>query len=275
MSSSSSSAEPPEAPIRSLGFATSVALLLLEGSTVELGPGYRVVRSPGNPTYHWGNFLLLDRAPEPGSLASWVAAFRAELPGAAHVAIGIDDPATALDPAEAAELGLEIEHDQTLTAREPAPVEEVPGVDLRAVDASRDEPWEALVELELASFEGGDPAGHREFLERRFAGHRALARDGHGSWYAAYAGDRPVASLGLYRLPGGLARYQQVMTDPDYRRRGIAGALLRHAGHEQLALGARELVIVADPDGPAIGLYRRSGFVDAAPEWQLYAAPPD
>jgi ribosomal protein S18 acetylase RimI-like enzyme len=277
MSSSSSSADGSiaVAGIGSPGHATGLEILLLQGSTVERRPGYRVVRTPANPTYHWGNFLLVDGAPEPGSLAGWVSTFRAEHPTAAHVAIAIDDPEPRLDPAEAEELGLAVEHDQTLTASRLSPVEPVAGVDLRAVDPGSDAPWAALVEMELLDFEGGDVAGHRVFLERRYAGHRALSAAGHGSWYAAWVGERPVSTLGLFRLPSGRARYQQVMTDPAYRQRGIAGALLRFAGHDQQAQGAGELVIVADPEGPAIGLYRRAGFVDVAPEWALYAAPPE
>lgn len=277
MSSSSSSADGSiaVAGIGSPGHATGLEILILQGSTVERHPGYRVVRTPANPTYHWGNFLLVDGATAPGSLAGWVSTFRAEHPTAAHVAIGIDDPDPQLDPAEAAELGLAIEHDQTLTASRLSAVESVPGVELSPVDPGTDAPWAALVEMELLDLEGGDVAGHRVFLERRYAGHRALSAAGHGSWYAAWVGDRPVSTLGLFRLPSGRARYQQVMTAPDYRHRGIAGALLRFAAHDQQAQGAGELVIVADPEGPAIGLYRRAGFVDVAPEWALYAAPPE
>lgn len=100
---------------RSLGFATDVGLLRLQGSTVQARDGYLVVRTPANPTYHWGNHLILDQAPAPGSLAAWLAVFREEHPGAAHVAIGIDDPDAVLVPAEAGALGLEIERDVVLS----------------------------------------------------------------------------------------------------------------------------------------------------------------
>lgn len=35
-------------------------LLGLQGSVIEQRPGYQVIRTPANPTFHWGNFLLLD-----------------------------------------------------------------------------------------------------------------------------------------------------------------------------------------------------------------------
>ena len=96
---------------RTPGFATDLALLGLQGSTVDVRDDYLVVRTPVNPTFHWGNCLVLDRAPLAGSLESWLAVFAGEHPGAAHVAMGIDDPDTVVDPAEARALGLSVERD--------------------------------------------------------------------------------------------------------------------------------------------------------------------
>ena len=146
------------------------------------------------------------------------------------------------------------------------------GIELRLLDPASEEQWQALVDLELGSYDGPDAASHRVFVERRLAGHRGLVTGGYGVWCAAYADDgRPVANLGIFALPDGLARFQDVMTDAAYRRRGIAGALLRYAGHHALsALGARTLVIVADREGPAIGVYCRAGFTDAGDQWAIY-----
>ncbi|MDQ1528945.1 MAG: hypothetical protein QOH77_735, partial [Actinomycetota bacterium] len=68
--------------ISSLGFRSDLMLLALQGSDIEQRDGYLVVRTPTNPTFHWGNFLLLGDAPEPGSVRRWIAAFRREFPGA-------------------------------------------------------------------------------------------------------------------------------------------------------------------------------------------------
>lgn len=73
---------------------------------------------------------------------------------------------------------------------------------------------------------------------------------------------------------GGLARYQNVGTLTAFRRRGIAGRLVR-AGAALAAArwGCDGLVIVADADGPAIGLYRRLGFQDAETQLQITRMP--
>lgn len=82
--------------------------------------------------------------------------------------------------------------------------------------------------MEIGSYDGPDPEGHALFLTRRYAGHRQLVETGRGAWFAAYLPDgRPVASLGCFAVGAGLARYQDVMTDADHRRRGIAAAGLR------------------------------------------------
>ncbi len=271
--------------VRSLGFATDLELMLLQGSVITPADGYLVLRTPANPTFHWGNCLILDHAPARGTLAAWLTTFRTEFSEATHVAIGIDGPpdgdSTAetpvIDPDEAASLGLEVERDVVLTCDELVASERPPPeVECRVLGVDDEAAWDRLVGLEMTAYEGNDPDSHREFVIRRLLGVRDLSAAGHGAWFAAYAPDgRPVCTLGLFTAGPGLARYQSVATDPDFRRRGIAGSLVRYAGAYGFdVLGATTLVIVADPEGPAIGLYRNAGFADHQTQSALYAAPP-
>jgi len=67
--------------------------------------------------------------------------------------------------------------------------------------------------------------------------------------------------MGLFAAGPGLARFQSVETDPEHRRRGLAGTLVHHVSrHGFDHLGARTLVMVADPGYFAIDLYRAVGF---------------
>src|SRR5881392_3949693 len=68
--------------VTSLGFRTDLALRALEGAEVTDRGDYTVVRSPDNPTFWWGNFLLLAGWPEPGTGDGWLARFAAEFPQA-------------------------------------------------------------------------------------------------------------------------------------------------------------------------------------------------
>ena len=73
--------------VRSLGYRTDLAILALEGSQVTDRGDHLVIRTPGNPDYWWGNFLLLQDL-KPGSGGGWMARFAAEFPGAQHTALG-------------------------------------------------------------------------------------------------------------------------------------------------------------------------------------------
>ena len=91
-----------------------------------------------------------------------------------------------------------------------------------------------------------------------------MSENGHGAWFGAFAGGRLAAQLGVFSDGSGVARYQNVETDPGWRRNGLAGTLVWQAGQwARESLDARTLVIVADPEAEAIRIYRSVGFHDA------------
>src|SRR5436305_14098375 len=79
--------------LMSLGFRTDVALRIAEGAEVADRGDCLVIRTPDNPAFWWGNFLLL--AAWPGEGDGWLARFAAEFPHARHAAIGVDVTAAA------------------------------------------------------------------------------------------------------------------------------------------------------------------------------------
>jgi len=100
----------------SLGNRTDLALLELGGSEVEDCGDHLVVRSPHNPAYWWGNFLLLDRAPAPEDIHRWMDRFAAVLPEAKHRAFAIDGTdGTLADLDGFAERGLSVEASTVMT----------------------------------------------------------------------------------------------------------------------------------------------------------------
>ncbi|HET9973149.1 MAG TPA: GNAT family N-acetyltransferase [Streptosporangiaceae bacterium] len=249
--------------LASLGFRTDVALRAAEGSEVTDRGGYLVIRSPGNPGFWWGNFLLLRSWPR-GS-EGWLDRFAAEFPQAEHVAIGVD--ATEADgqvPAEFA--SLEPETSTVLTcAGIRAPGHVNTEAEIRPLESDRD--WRQSVELNLRCY--GEPTPG-DFQQLRSTTRRRLTQAGRAAWFGAFDGGRLVAQLGICDAGGGLARYQDVETDPAARRRGLAGTLVWHAGRFALAaFGASTLVIVADPDEGAIRIYRACGFADAQTQFSF------
>ena len=251
--------------IKSLGFRTDVALRVLEGAEVIDRGDHLVVRSPDNPGFWWGNFLLLDAPPGPGTAAAWLARFAAEFPSAQHVALGVDDSGEdAAIPADfqAAELAAECGTVLTCAAVRPPPRPNS-AAEIRRLESEAD--WQQSVDLGVRCY-GDDAAG--EYMLRRTAARRRLTQAGHGAWFGAFTGGRLMAQLGMCDAGGGFARYQDVETDPVARRRGLAGTLVWHAGrYGRDVLGASTLVIVADPADVAIRVYRACGL--AAAEAQL------
>lgn len=247
--------------IDSLGLRTDLAILELQGSTVVDHGDHLVVRTEANPTFWWGNFLLLPTDVPREEIPRWTERFEAELPGARHRAFGFVSAQG--DHSGWVDLGYAVETDVTLVnASVPSGGPMAGGLEIRMLESGDDWYQSAVV--------GGSgvPDDERDdrlvFETRRARAQRGLVEAGHARWFGAFAGHRLVGSLGIVRL-GTLARYQDVITLPEFRRRGIAGALVRAGGEWALAQpGVEQLVIVAEEGGPAIGLYRRAGFVEAS-----------
>ncbi len=250
--------------VRSIGWRTDLHLRVLEGAQVEDRGDHLVVANAHNPTYRWANFLLLGDAAGARDAGRWLELFPHELPGAGHVAIGLDDPgATPRDLAELCAHGLQLEQDAVLVAealRPPRPAQERASIRPLAGDAD----WEAALAMEVAvDAEDGEEAepGYREYLALKQRAVRDVCERGHGAWFGAFVGERMAAGLGIFDCGDGVARYQRVATHPGHRRRGLAGNLLAAAAAWARAeLSSRLLVIAADPGYFAIGLYRSLGF---------------
>jgi ribosomal protein S18 acetylase RimI-like enzyme len=255
--------------VRSLGYRTDLAILALEGSVVTDRGDHRVIRTPGNPDYWWGNFLLL-RELKPGSGGGWMARFAAEFPDARHVALGLDEPdARAVDPGEFP--GMTMARNAVMTATSvQAPPHPNTEAAFRALEGDTD--WRQSLELTAAIY-AGEPGSDTGFLAAQLAAKRALAEAGHGVWLGAFLDGTLVSQLGLVTTEPGLARYQSVETHPAARRRGLAGTLVWHAGAAALTGGTRTLVMVAEPEDAAIRVYRSVGFTVTEPQLSFIQGP--
>jgi RimJ/RimL family protein N-acetyltransferase len=274
---------------RSLGWRTDLIFARFDGE-VEARGDHLVIRTPRNPTYWWGNFLLFDHAPKPGDAARWLARFEAEIaarqPESRHVTFGVDSEIDFDLPDDFAAAGFTKFASTVLTmhrAQSRSPRKELDAT-CRIAALRLPEQAAAAVDLQVAvdAGEHESPAQYRLFRERQMERYEKMVRAGMGAWFGVFAraeegtDDTPVADCGLFRSPGEpLGRFQHVVTHPAWRRRGLCSALVHAAcrhGFEQLGLGT--LVIVADPDDVAIGLYESLGFQRGASTWHLEKAAP-
>jgi ribosomal protein S18 acetylase RimI-like enzyme len=247
--------------ISGLGWRTDLALLEISGSVLEDRGDHIVVTTPHNPTFYWGNFVMLAGPPTDAADArQWLGVFEASFPSARHRTFGIDGTSgTAADASSFADLGMDAEVSTVMTAMS---VHEPPRPNKEATyrPLESDGDWEQQVELTM---EGESVDYSLEFSAGRARQHRLLAEDGHGQFWGAFEDGRLMSSMGLFRASPGLARFQTVKTHPDARGRGLAGTLVHEISRFGFAdLDAETLVMVADPDYLAIRVYRSVGFAD-------------
>ncbi|MDQ2792355.1 MAG: GNAT family N-acetyltransferase [Actinomycetota bacterium] len=261
--------------LTSLGYRTDIALLRLGGTQIEDLGDYLVVRSPHNPAHWWGNFLLLAHIPSADASQSWLNRFAAAFPGAEHVALGFDGQhGSVADLGWFAGQGFNAEAQTVMTASE---VHEPARLNTYAVyrGLSSDEDWAQSVELRVRCNEGAfEPRAYCAYVTANAQSHRGLVDAGHGGWFGAFVDGQLVSQMGLFSAGPRLARFQSVETDPDHRRRGLAGSLVHHASRYGFGvLSARTLVMVADPNYFAIDLYRAVGFVATETQLQIERQP--
>ncbi len=271
----------------SLGWRTDLIFARFDGQVIDRGD-HLLVRTPGNPTYWWGNFLLYRQPPDAGDLARWMAAFDEEIatpqPESTHRAFGLDVGERPRLPPEFAAAGFALNEATVLTlarGQPRAPVRALPaGAEFRVLELPRD--GAAVVDKQVAVDAARyEPQGYRVFAERQMARYAAMQCAGLGHWLGIVAqfDGRPVlaASCGLFRDPAradGLGRFQYVSTHPAWRRRGLCTALVDAAcRHGFEAMDLRTLVMVADPADVAIGIYESVGFRRGTSTWQLERAP--
>jgi RimJ/RimL family protein N-acetyltransferase len=266
-----------------LGWRTDLILHACGGQVRERDDCI-VICTSANPSFYWGNFLLLPQAPRDGDLVHWQLRFEQEVgalqPQARHRTFGINAAPAGEDLPSWLAAGYELIETAVLEQRPGdlcAPTRAPQGrVVVRPLDLATE--LEAAVALQCADDHGFEPAGyelHRRQQMRRYA---LMAEQGVARWFGLWCDGVLAADCGLMRsaaAPGALGRFQHVSTHPAWRRRGLCTALI-HAvttwgfEHWQLA----RAVMCADPADVAIGIYEDLGYRRVDDEWGLQRRAP-
>ncbi|MGE4131472.1 MAG: GNAT family N-acetyltransferase [Bdellovibrionales bacterium] len=232
------------------------------GSVEDKGD-HVLVKTPSNPGFHWGNFIIFDRAPRAGDLNKWKALFDREFPYASphHYTFTWDTEDN--QPGEAQEFindGFELDSAVVLTAGALNPPPH-PNSTIKIRKITTDEEWEQAHRLQIAT---SDPKYFNEYYEdfkrAQMLQYRKMSEAGLGYWFGAYSGVELVGDLGIF-CENSIGRYQNVGTHPDFRGQGICGTLVYQAGlqatHE---FDLHTLVMEADPEYHAARIYESVGF---------------
>jgi RimJ/RimL family protein N-acetyltransferase len=264
--------------VRSLGLQTHLMFARFDGQIIER-PDCIVVRTPSNPTFYWGNFLLFPQAPKGFDDIKWIARFHEEIgahqPESQHIALAVDGPSPGRIPQAFKDLGFEYFENATLVldALPPAPALASSDVQIRPIDYATE--LEAVIALELSDgADGYEPVGYEIFRRKQHARYAAMARAGMGRWFGAWLGDQLVAGCGLFH-ENRLGRFQYVMTHEQFRGRGICTRLIHEAARTAMEQWHCErLVIEAEPEAAGHRVYRRVGFRLKESNWGMQLRSP-
>jgi ribosomal protein S18 acetylase RimI-like enzyme len=264
--------------LRSLGLRTE---LFFDRHMGQLEPkeGYTVVRTPSNPHYWYGNYLLLPKPPETGDYDRWMQWFATAFPvtPSSHRVFQWDNTdAEAGEHQEFLDAGFELSSTDVLTARTltpPASLHQT--IDIRPVDVEQEfehlcHLWE---DIHSSVKDGEVSASHSEFVRQRIRSYLPLLEAGHGQWWGAWHEGRLVADLSLF-FSDELGRFQNVGTHPSVRRQGICRTLVYTTAAKALAERPdRTLVILAESDSAAGRIYRSLGFSQTETVVDLFRPP--
>jgi ribosomal protein S18 acetylase RimI-like enzyme len=137
-------------------------------------------------------------------------------------------------------------------------VEEVNAAALRPLreEISRGEPW------------GADPGVLERVLDAgEFVAHTADARH-----FAVRLEGETASGADLFS-DGRTAQIEDVATDPDFRGRGLASAVVLRAAAEAIAAGHDFVFLIADDADWPKELYGRLGFAPLGRKWQFLRQP--
>ncbi len=262
--------------LNSLSLQTNMIFARNESEIISR-ESYIVVKTLSNPTFHWGNYLIFKKPPVQGDIVNWMNIFQREFAHYKtfkHYVFAWDQD---LEPqsAEYLSYGFSLEKSVSLQASSVIPPKHYnPDLNIRLLKTSAE--WEKALELQTIT---RDPKhsykSFRDFKKKQDESYQNLIRDNRGGRFGAFKGDELIADLGIY-FEGPLARYQSVVTHPDYRKMGACGTLVYESGKHALEnWGVKTLCMEADPDYHAARIYESVGFSPKENSYALYWYQPD
>jgi ribosomal protein S18 acetylase RimI-like enzyme len=237
--------------IKSIGLKTNLFMSSLLGQIYDRGD-YIVIKTPLNPKFHWGNFVVFPSSPRHDDYQKWIQIFKSEfknIQSIEHMLFVWDDPFGATG--EIQEFicnGFKESRGVYLSAEEViSPQYPNNKINIRAIESDSD--WGKLLD-----------SHPEEYLRNQLIEQRKWINKGAGYFFGAFYKDELVADLGIF-FENDVGRFQNVSTKEAFRRQGICGTLVHHAANYAFKQHkAKSLIMEADEDYIAARIYESVGF---------------
>lgn len=258
--------------IKSLGRETDLIFARFAGDVIDKGD-YTLVQTKNNPGYHWGNFIIFSQAPKENSLHQWKSLFDREFnyyKEPHHYVFTWDtekDESGKYD--DFIEDGFEFDRAVVLTSSKLNPPKFF-NQDIIIKRIETEIEWNSVLELQvLCADEKYVNEYYLDFKKAQMRNYQKMVKAEMGHWYGAFLDNKLVGDLGIFHN-GEIARYQNVGTHPDFRKKGICGSLVYQAGLiAQKDYKINSLVMEADPEYHAARIYESVGFKPTETNYSL------
>ena len=264
--------------IKNIGYLTDTIFHDRHGF-VEEHENYFAIRTPTNPSFWFGNFILFKRAPAAGDFDEWMEIHRDVFGDTLnHVTLAWDEPLQGfIDEFTAADFRTSNGLALSMSAYGGG-ASINPNITVRPLSETSE--WEAIIKQQIVidreDFSYPDDGG--SFRRTEMKSLRAMAEEGHGNWWGAFDGNELVGGMGLYfDETRTIGRFQYVTTRASHRRQRVCTTLLdRAVRHAFETVKVKQLVICtgAEDSNPAIPAYQQFGFREAVRSYALTSRDP-
>lgn len=256
--------------IKSLARKTDLLFARFSGEVI-IQKNYTAIKTPSNPGYHWGNYLVFDKAPIEGDFQKWKDIFQKEFPYYStpqHMVFTWEEEKKGAIE-EFLENGFEFDEGKILSCKKLVyPKKYKSDINIKKIQTNDE--WEDVIKLQVMT---ADPkfinAGYENFKRKQMKQYREMSEQSLGHWFGAYFDGKLVGDLGIFHTEN-IGRYQNVGTHPNFRRQGICQTLVYETGliaYEEYDI--ETLVMEADTHYHAAKIYESVGFIPTEKSYAL------
>lgn len=260
-------------PIQNLGYRTDAIFHLRDGFVEEHADHY-TIRTPSNPNYWFGNFILFKKAPLPGDLPRWLQIHQDVFSDTqSHITLGWDEDHPGATQ-EFLDAGFSIDDGIALAISSYDGGATI-NPDLVVRKLTTDSEWQQITHLQIETdrVDFKLPGDEGVFRTTQMKSLRTMAEEGHGNWWGAFHDGDLVGGMGLYFDPDRtVGRFQYVTTRLTHRRQRVCTTLLDHVVRHAFATIQPEQLVIstgAEDDNRALKVYENFGFTPAERSYAL------